>query len=503
MPTRVLAIDIFFTSIPINEDKRFLLYSLLTEKFFDPMKNWVLSTKNWAMMALLAVAVFACDPDEPIVDDTPSGDPLKEDYTLALKWQQVFLDVERFTPNYRPPVAARTAGYVGLTAYEAIVNGMSSKYNSFDGYFPGLDVPEPQTGADYFWPEVYNAAYARSITLFFPTAPAAQLFKVYANEQDFSEKFTLSVPNEVFVRSREYGRAVADAVFAWSKTDQIGDAAYLRLHDPNYAPPKGDGLWQPTFPDYTPALLPYWGKVRTFVADATDKCPEPLAYSKDPSSEIYKQALEPFTLVNQIKAGEKYEEHWIADFWSDDCAALTFTPAGRFIAIANQLVEKEKLTLGAATELYAKVGMGLCDAGIRAWHQKYTYNYERPIDYIREVMPGSAASNWNSIMCPDGSGRYFTPPFPAYPSGHATFGAVAAEIFSDYFGENYKFTDRCHEGRVEFIGKPRTFNSFREIAEENAYSRLPIGVHFRMDATSGVALGYGVGKKVNRLPWRK
>jgi hypothetical protein len=41
------------------------------------------------------------------------------------------------------------------------------------------------------------------------------------------------------------------------------------------------------------------------------------------------------------------------------------------------------------------------------------------------------------------------------------------------------------------------------MAEENAYSRLPIGVHFRMDATSGVALGYGIGKKVNSLPWRK
>ena len=106
-------------------------------------------------------------------------------------------------------------------------------------------------------------------------------------------------------------------------------------------------------------------------------------------------------------------------------------------------------------------------------------------------------------MCPDGSGRYFTPPFPAYPSGHATFGAVAAEIFSGVLGENYQFTDRCHEGRTEFIGKPRTFTSFRQMAEENAYSRLPIGVHFRMDATSGVSLGYGIGKKVNKLPWRK
>jgi hypothetical protein len=64
-------------------------------------------------------------------------------------------------------------------------------------------------------------------------------------------------------------------------------------------------------------------------------------------------------------------------------------------------------------------------------------------------------------------------------------------------------TDRCHEGRTEFRGTPRTFNSFYEMAEENAYSRIPIGVHFAMDSEAGVELGYGIGKKVNSLPWRK
>lgn len=466
------------------------------------MRNWLLTLRNTAMAALLAVVVFNCQKDDPTdITDNPTGDPLKETYELALAWNNVQLSVERFSTGYRPPIAARTLGYTGLAAYEAIVNGMSGKYNSFDAYFKGLDVPEPNAGEDYHWPTVLNATYARSITHFYPTAPAAQLFAVYSLEQDNNEKFRFEVPNDVYVRSLDYGRQVADAVFNWSRTDKDGDGAFLRTSDPSYVPPTGAGKWQPTFPDYSPALLPYWGKVRTFVADATDKCPEPLAYSTDPNSEIYKQALEPFKLVNQIKAGGAPTEHWIADFWSDDCATLTFTPAGRFIAVANQLIEKEKLSLGEAVEVYARVGLGLCDAGIRAWHQKFTYNYERPIDYIREVMPG--ANTWNSVMCPDGSGRYFTPPFPAYPSGHATFGAVAAEIFSGIFGENYQFTDRCHEGRTEFIGKPRSFNSFRQMAEENAYSRLPIGVHFRMDATSGVALGYGIGKKVNSLPWRK
>lgn len=466
------------------------------------MRNWLHSLRSWALMALLAFVLFTCEKDDPgdVTGDT-SGDPLKESYELARSWNLVQLDVERFTPGYRPPIAARTLGYTGLAAYEAIVNGMSSKYNSFDGYFKGLDIPEPNSGETYYWPAVLNATYARSITHFYPGAPAAQLFKAYTLEQDNNEKYRFEVPNDVYQRSLDYGRQVADAVFNWSRTDKEGDGAFLRNSDPTYVPPSGVGKWKPTFPDYTPALLPRWGQVRTFVADATDKCPEPLAYSTDPTSEIYKQALEPYNLVKQINAGKAESEHWVADFWSDDCATLTFTPAGRFIAVANQLIEKEKMNLGEAVEVYARIGMGLCDAGIRAWHQKFTYNYLRPIDYIRQNMP--TAADWNSVMCPDGSGRYFTPPFPAYPSGHATFGAVAAEIFANLLGENYQFTDRCHEGRTEFRGQPRSFTSFRQMAEENAYSRLPIGVHFRMDATSGVALGYGIGQKVNKLPWRK
>jgi hypothetical protein len=41
------------------------------------------------------------------------------------------------------------------------------------------------------------------------------------------------------------------------------------------------------------------------------------------------------------------------------------------------------------------------------------------------------------------------------------------------------------------------------MAEENAYSRIPIGVHFRMDCVEGITLGARVGKKVNAMAWKK
>jgi hypothetical protein len=71
------------------------------------------------------------------------------------------------------------------------------------------------------------------------------------------------------------------------------------------------------------------------------------------------------------------------------------------------------------------------------------------------------------------------------------------------FGTNYALTDRCHENRVDFNGKPRSFNSFYEMAEENALSRIPLGVHWRMDCEEGLRLGYLCGRRVNALPFKK
>ena len=448
---------------------------------------------------LLGISFSGCERENVATLLPDNTAPQSYPADVALAWNKLYLELERFTPGYRPPISSRNMAYINLAAYEAIVPGMEDRYSSFDGFFQGLKIPEPTPHATYHWPTVVNAAYGRAMALFFPGAPAAQQFQIFKVESTFSESFRQQLDNESFVRSNEFGRRVAEAVFAWSATDQVGHEAYLRPTDPSYVPPRGYGLWQPTFPDFSRALTPYWGKVRPFAADDSDICPDPLPISDTPGSPIYQQALEVKTTVEQIKSGALKEQHWIADFWSDDCPVLTFSPAGRWIAVANQVIENNKPNLGMAVETYARISMALADAAIRTWHEKYRFNVERPVDYIRRVFNDP---NWNTLMCPDGSGKYFTPPFPAYPGGHAAFGAAAAEVLQALYGKQ-PMTDRCHEGRSEFLGQARSFNDFYAMAEENAHSRIPIGVHFDMDNAAGLDLGYRVGKKVNKLPWRK
>ncbi len=450
------------------------------------------------LLAFFAIIFFnSCQKDELTTNET-SLPASKYSHRIALTWNQLFLELERFTPGYRPPISARSNGYINLIAYEAIVHGSEGKYKSLAKSYYNIAIDPPKVGESYNWEVALNAAYQRAFELFFPTAPSEQQFLALQIGSDLRSELQSQAPVDIFSRSALYGRYIAETIYDWSAKDQWGHEAYLHNNDPGYIPPSGAGFWQPTYPDYLAPLLPNWGKVRTFAPINSVSAPPPPAYLVNQSSQLYSEANEVMTIVNKIKSGENHDDLWIAQFWSDDCPILTFTPAGRWISIANQIVPIHRPNMMETVALYAKLGMALSDAGVKSWEQKFKYNLMRPIDYIRQNMGNP---NWNTLMCPDGSEGYYTPNFPAYPSGHATFAAAASVVLEEFVGPSYRMTDRSHEGRTEFIGKPRTFNSIRDMAIENAHSRIPLGVHFRVDSNVGLNIGYAIGEKVLGLPW--
>src|SRR5690606_37926563 len=304
-----------------------------------------------------------------------------------------------------------------------------------------MTIPQHHRENEYHWEIVANSAFETSFRLYFKTAPTQLQAKIDQLAQQNYNKLNSKADATIRYRSKAYGKLVAEAVYEWSKQDKEGHEAYYRNYDPNYIPPGGKGKWTPTFPDYLAAMHPHWGNARTFIANKDDKAKEPLPYSEDPRSELYKQALETRNIVNEIRKGNLFEDHWIADFWSDDCPTLTFSPSGRWVSITNQLFQHNPQPLDVVLALYTKLGIALNDAGIRCWGEKYRFNYLRPVDYIRQ----NIQSDWNTLMCPDGTGRYFTPEFSTYPSGHATFGAAAAEVLSQNMGYNYEMMDNSHK----------------------------------------------------------
>lgn len=406
---------------------------------------------------------------------------------VARDWFDLHLRLVRRTWGFSPPVASRAFGYLGVTLYEATVPGMPG-YQSLAHQLNELgDLPQPSAGLSYHWATAANSALATMTHLLFPTANDANKAAIDSLYEQYAGQFQLEVDDAIFEQSVQYGEAIANAIYEWSLTDG-GDESFRRNFPSDYQPPAGEGLWVPTprakgMPQ--PAMQPTWGSNRPFILTSGEECapPPPPSYSEDQNSALYGEALEIYTMTQELTA----EQRDIMRFWADD-PFRTATPAGHSVSILTQVLEQEQATLDVAAEAYAKLGIALADAFISCWSAKYQYNLLRPVTYIQNVID----PNWLPPL--------ITPPFPEYPSGHSVESAAAADVLTSLFGEDYGFTDHTHD---EWGLSPRSFDSLFSFAEEAAVSRMYGGIHFRSAIENGLEQGSCVAAYVNQLQFRQ
>lgn len=465
----------------------------------------------------LIVFVFlftACSDDEDLVDtttsnllatslSTPNGggggggvqgsssDVADINPAVLSQWTDMLLEVERYAEGMRPNASARAFAYINLAAYEALVPGMS-EYSTNADRLEGLRIREDRLPRNPDWQIVLNTVYSETMDHFLFNVPRNIKSGIASLERRLNNTLSENVSNRVEEDSRRWGRYVARQVIAYSQTDR---SAEEQIRDPqplSYEPPTGDGYWTYSA-DAERAWFPYWESVRTFaIAPDQTTTVAPVAYSENSGSNYFTQMMEVYTENNSAKENDD-EQLWIAEFWSDDVEGLMMSPPARQFSIANQLVDQYNLDLEEALVLYLKLGFSLNDAAVSTWKYKYEYMVMRPNVFIHEFIDPEFQTNlYRLVFWPN-------PSFPGYPSGHSCFASAAAGVFIDAFGSATNFTDRSHEGRTEFRGAPRTFTSFEQMADENGYSRIPLGVHVRMDCTEGLRLGYEIANAVNEL----
>ncbi len=439
--------------------------------------------KRYRKTVLLALLLLTISTAGYVFWQKHSTPKTDEDIVLINEWYQLALEIETDIEGIAVPVAGRFYGYFGFIPM-TIEASEKGQLDQLSYYFPNLDLSKIKNRKNTRFGPAFNKAAKVFLSRYYINIPYHLNKKAEDIENKWNQRWMKELGPEITEHSKNLGRDIANAVYAWSEEDEQGHQAYLHNFDKDYDPPKGPGLWKEDDEHPMPALLPHWGKVRTFVINADEFIATPLPpYSTDHNSIYYIQALELFT----ISAPLSYENKWISEYWSDDVRGLTFTPSGRWISILNQFVLENKVPRSRAIEAYFKLGIGISDALVACWNSKYIYNLERPQDFIRK----NIHEDWRSF--------HHSPNFPSYPSGHSTIGGVSSTILANIFGDTIDFTDKSHEGRIEFQGKARHFTSFKEMAEENAYSRIPLGVHYRIDCQEGLRLGESVGKRINQI----
>jgi hypothetical protein len=381
-----------------------------------------------------------------------------------------------------PPLAARFFAYTCLAGYEVVSQydpSFKSMYGKINGY-PTIKKTVPQQP----YSNQLSALLAMMETAkkLQPSGPLLAAF-----EQSFIDSCSkIGIDEAVITNSKNYAMSVSQQILAYAKADGYNKISNLS----RYTPTTGEGYWYPTPPAFMGAVEPYFKTVRPFALDSANQfIPlQPVAYSGVKGSPFYILT----EAVYKEKNGLPEDHRVIASFWDCNPFAVQdeghlmygikkISPGAHWMGIAGIACVKANKSFEETMQVYTSVSIGLMDAFICCWDEKYRSNRIRPETAIRKLIDPT----WEPLLQ--------TPPFPEYVSGHSVASAASSVILTHYFGDHFAYRDSVE---VSYGLPARSFNSFKEAANEAAISRFYGGIHFMDAITNGLQQGTKVGELV-------
>jgi hypothetical protein len=320
---------------------------------------------------------------------------------------------------------------------------------------------------------------------------------------------------------RGVGRRAAAAILA-KRANDGSDAIDPRM-GVEFEPSDDPGKWrQDPISEIPIALGASWGDVEPFVlrSGGQFRVEPPPAMGTREYAVAYNEVKRLGGDGEVTDTARTDEQTEIGIFWAYDGTPSLCAPPRLYNQVLLTVANRMRTDFLGLTRLYAIANTAMADAGIAIWESKYFYQVWRPVTGIREsdrgtgptgLGDGNRATIGDPTFTPLGApasnldGPDFTPPFPAYPSGHAGFGGALFEVLRRFYGRDditFTFVSDEFNGVTEGADGevrprlPRRFTSLSQAEEENGQSRIYLGIHWSFDKTQGISQGRQVARYV-------
>jgi hypothetical protein len=466
--------------------------------------------------------------ESPNRHSSPGTDPTRR----LLFWNEIALKahaldharVAPLRPDQGGPLrTARVFAIVHIAMFDAF-NAIVGGYESFTGLDPA-----------YFDGDRDCDRSRASVDAAISQAAGDTLIALFPSQAEYIEAIQRAdlrkIPNSPAKNAgTSIGRLVANKILSDRSYDGSQDPEPLYNVPGGYIPNPALGKWRQDPISLTPiALGAFWardqnGRLREgqpFVIRSADQfkaAPPPAltsaAYAKA-FNEVKRLGGDGITTPT-----ERTADQTIAGiFWAYDGTPFLGTANRLYNQIATQISEQMQIRGIELARLLALVNVAMADAGLACWDTKYREEFWRPITAIRQGdrdnNPDTAGDpNFVSFGAPasNTSGPNFTPPFPAYTSGHAAYGGALFQILRRFYqtdriafsfiSDELNGVTRDNKGRVRPL-IPRFFRSLSQAEEENGQSRIYLGIHWSFDKTEGIKQGNRVADYVFDKSFRR
>ncbi|MGH7949779.1 MAG: vanadium-dependent haloperoxidase, partial [Candidatus Binataceae bacterium] len=404
-----------------------------------------------ASLALLASVMSASAASGGAISGSPKiGAHHASGADLVRRWNGIAIDASGldhtpvapgedriFGEQLGPTRASRAMAIVHIAMFDAI-NAIVGGFHSYTGLHPA-----PAASMDA---AIVQAAHDTLVALF--PSQSSKFDSLLAD--DLSQ-----IPpgnGNTKAKGVSLGKSAAAAILSLRTNDGS------EIPEPHigidFATSDQPGMWRrDPISLLTIALGAFWGEVRPFALASSDqfRAPDPPALDSPEYTAAYDEVKEVGGDGITTATTRTADQTEIGIYWAYDGTPSLCAPPRLYNQIAVHIADQ----MGTSSDvvqfarLLALVNVAMADAGIAIWESKYFFQYWRPVTGIRESDPGTGPTMlgdgnddttgdpaWSPLGAPASNlmAVNFTPPFPAYPSGHGGFGGALFQTLRRFYG---------------------------------------------------------------------